>query len=55
MATATAGAVLGVNPFDEPDVGAAKEQTSALLVELADARAACPSGRRTRRTTASCS
>ena len=31
MATATAGAVMGVNPFDEPDVARAKENTSALL------------------------
>lgn len=31
MATATAGAVMGVNPFDEPDVARAKENTSDLL------------------------
>jgi RpiB/LacA/LacB family sugar-phosphate isomerase len=31
MATATAGAVMGVNPFDEPDVARAKENTSGLL------------------------
>jgi transaldolase/glucose-6-phosphate isomerase len=31
MAAATAGAVLGVNPFDEPDVVRAKENTAALL------------------------
>ena len=33
LATATAGAVLGVNPFDEPDVAHGKEQTSTLLAE----------------------
>ena len=31
MATATAAAVLGVNPYDEPDAGTAAEQASALL------------------------
>lgn len=31
LATAAAGAVLGVNPFDEPDVSRAKENTAALL------------------------
>jgi hypothetical protein len=31
MATATAGAVLGVNPFDEPDGARTKENTAALL------------------------
>ena len=33
LATATAGAVLGVNPFDEPDVARAKENAAALLTE----------------------
>jgi RpiB/LacA/LacB family sugar-phosphate isomerase len=33
LAAATAGAVLGVNPFDEPDVARGKEQTSTLLTE----------------------
>jgi transaldolase/glucose-6-phosphate isomerase len=33
LATATAGAVLGVNPFDEPDVARGKEQTGTLLTE----------------------
>lgn len=33
LATATAGAVLGVNPFDEPDVARAKENASTLLTE----------------------
>ena len=32
LATATAGAVMGVNPFDEPDVARAKENTSGLLI-----------------------
>jgi hypothetical protein len=31
LATAAAGAMLGVNPFDEPDVASAKERTGALL------------------------
>lgn len=31
MATAVAGYLLGINPFDEPDVSAAKAATSALL------------------------
>jgi hypothetical protein len=31
LATATAGALLGVNPFDEPNVAASKRQTQALL------------------------
>ena len=34
MATATAAAVLGVNPFDEPDVGATRERTAAILSSL---------------------
>ncbi|MGH7277218.1 MAG: hypothetical protein ACREJG_00865, partial [Candidatus Rokuibacteriota bacterium] len=33
MATATAGIVLGVNPFDEPDVAQAKEATHAALAK----------------------
>lgn len=33
LAAATAGAVLGVNPFDEPDVARAKENTATLLTE----------------------
>ncbi|HKW93612.1 MAG TPA: transaldolase, partial [Methylomirabilota bacterium] len=33
LATATAGAVLGVNPFDEPDVARAKESASTLLTD----------------------
>jgi transaldolase/glucose-6-phosphate isomerase len=31
LATATAGALLGVNPFDEPNVAASKRQTEAFL------------------------
>ena len=31
FATAVAGAVLGINPFDEPNVSEAKEKTKALL------------------------
>ncbi|HZP38615.1 MAG TPA: RpiB/LacA/LacB family sugar-phosphate isomerase [Methylomirabilota bacterium] len=33
LAAATAGAVLGVNPFDEPDVARAKENATNLLTE----------------------
>jgi RpiB/LacA/LacB family sugar-phosphate isomerase len=33
LAAATAGAVLGVNPFDEPDVARAKENSATLLAE----------------------
>jgi RpiB/LacA/LacB family sugar-phosphate isomerase len=33
LAAATAGAVLGVNPFDEPDLARGKEQASTLLTE----------------------
>src|SRR5215204_2937347 len=31
FATAVAGSILGINPFDQPDVQAAKDRTSALL------------------------
>jgi len=31
MATATAAAVLGVNPFDEPDIGATRAKTAGIL------------------------
>ncbi len=31
FATAVAGALLGINPFDQPDVQAAKDRTSAIL------------------------
>lgn len=34
LATALAGALLGVNPFDEPNVTEAKEQTKAILAEV---------------------
>ena len=36
IATATAGALLGVNPFDEPDVAAAKQATSDILERRTD-------------------
>ena len=40
FATAVAGSILGVNPFDQPDVQSAKDRTNAVLesgdVELAD-------------------
>jgi RpiB/LacA/LacB family sugar-phosphate isomerase len=38
FATAAAGAVLGVNPFDEPDVATAKERTAAVLAEWKKSR-----------------
>ena len=31
FATAVAGSILGINPFDQPDVQAAKDRTSAML------------------------
>jgi glucose-6-phosphate isomerase len=34
FATAVAGAALGINPFDEPNVAEAKEKTSALLASF---------------------
>ena len=43
LAVATAGAVLGVNPFDQPDVEAAKAETRELLDEL-EATGALPGG-----------
>lgn len=42
MATAFAGAVLGVNPFDEPNVTEAKLATSALLASQAQSGAKPP-------------
>ena len=35
FATAVAGAALGINPFDEPNVSEAKEKTKALLTDFA--------------------
>lgn len=40
MATAVVGAVLGLNPFDQPDVEAAKQATRALMASPADGAAA---------------
>ena len=37
FATAVAGAALGINPFDEPNVAEAKEKTKALLASFAAA------------------
>jgi glucose-6-phosphate isomerase len=39
FATAVAGATMGVNPFDEPDVTAAKEATARVLAALRDGQA----------------
>ena len=41
MATAVAGAVLGINPFDQPDVEASKVETKKLFAE-AEANGALP-------------
>ena len=41
FATAVAGAALGINPFDQPDVQAAKDRTSAILARR-EAPAAAP-------------
>lgn len=38
FATAVAGAVLGINPFDEPNVSEAKDKTKALLAAYATDR-----------------
>jgi glucose-6-phosphate isomerase len=38
FATASAGAVLGINPFDEPNVSEAKDKTKALLSAYASDR-----------------
>ena len=37
FATAVAGSILGINPFDQPDVQAAKDRTAALLRDAKDA------------------
>jgi transaldolase/glucose-6-phosphate isomerase len=37
MATATAGAILGINPFDQPNVQESKENTNHLLDEVGQA------------------
>jgi transaldolase/glucose-6-phosphate isomerase len=37
MATATAGAILGINPFDQPNVQESKENTNYLLKEVSQA------------------
>jgi len=39
FATAVAGAALGINPFDEPNVQEAKDRTRALLAQVARASA----------------
>ncbi|MGH1575378.1 bifunctional transaldolase/phosoglucose isomerase [Methylobacterium sp. P31] len=41
MATAVAGAVIGINPFDQPDVEASKVETKKLFAE-AEAKGALP-------------
>ncbi len=55
LATATAGAVLGVNPFDEPDVARGQGEDERRCSPRGGDRGACPSGARTSRKTASCS
>ena len=50
FATAVAGHVLGINPFDQPDVQAAKDKTSEVLAGGdADARSGRVGGRAARR------
>jgi transaldolase/glucose-6-phosphate isomerase len=44
VATATAGAILGINPFDEPNVAESKENTHRLL-ETYRSQGALPEGR----------
>ncbi len=39
FATAVAGAALGINPFDEPNVQEAKDRTKALLAQYSQSRA----------------
>jgi glucose-6-phosphate isomerase len=58
FATAVAGAALGINPFDEPNVAEAKEKTGALLAAYAasdrlDDQPAAPSAAAVRATLAS--
>jgi transaldolase/glucose-6-phosphate isomerase len=36
FATAVAGALMGINPFDQPDVQAAKDRTTAILADGGD-------------------
>lgn len=43
IATAYAGAILGINPFDQPDVQESKEKTTALLEQL-QATGSLPTG-----------
>ena len=43
FATAVAGSILGINPFDQPDVQSAKDRTSAVLASGAEPDVA-PSG-----------
>lgn len=38
IAAATAGALLGINPFDEPDVRASKEKTGRILETISEGR-----------------
>ena len=42
FATAVAGAVLGINPFDEPNVTESKDNTKRVLEQLPRTRARCP-------------
>jgi len=44
FATAVAGAALGINPFDEPNVSEAKEKTKALLTAFASSTGSLPTG-----------
>ena len=55
FATAVAGAALGINPFDEPNVSEAKEKTKALLGALRRTGRACRNRLRPHRRNASTS
>ena len=42
IATAVAGSIIGINPFNQPDVEASKIATRKLTSRVREARAACP-------------
>jgi glucose-6-phosphate isomerase len=46
IATAVAGAIIGIDPFDQPDVEASKDKTRALTEEYEKSHQ--PAGRRSR-------
>ncbi len=52
IATAVAGALLEINPFDEPNVAQAKEATRIAALPVPSSKASCPCRRRTGRPSA---